>query len=310
MSLSLPPTGIQNAESVTVLRVRLALVHLLSLGVFFVPFTYPLLVGALVGYFIRVFAWEGGSHRYFSHRAFKTSRTFQFLLALLAAGAGVRGPIWWATHHRLHHRTSDTPADPNTPLYKGFWHGYVGWLFEPQNASSDLDAAKDLARFPELVVLNRYHYYVPLVVLAVTYLVGEYTALFGATGLGVSAAIWVFFFSTMLSFQALFSVGALGHGLPAGRFNKRRFETGDTSTNVPLMCLLTMGASWHNNHHRCASAARSGFYWWQFDLTYLVLKVLQALGLVWDLRQPSASILKEGRRSPAPRHGRDEAVGR
>ncbi|ABE47181.1 acyl-CoA desaturase [Polaromonas sp. JS666] len=296
MRLTLPTTSIQTAESVFVIKLRLVLVHLGALCIFFVPFTYQLLVGAVIGYFVRVFAWEGGSHRYFAHKAYKTSRGFQLFLALLAAAAGVRGPLWWATHHRLHHRTADTAEDPNTPLFRGFWHGYVGWLFLQENADSNLDATKDLSRYPELVIVNRYQYFAPLVLMALTYAVGQYTPLFGAKGMGVSALIWVFFLSTALSLQSLFSVGALGHGIKPSVFNHRRFETGDTSTNLGLMAIFTMGGSWHNNHHRCAVAARSGFYWWQVDLTYYVLRLLKAVGLIWDLRLPSARILEEGRR--------------
>jgi stearoyl-CoA desaturase (delta-9 desaturase) len=299
MKLSLPSTGIQTAESVKVIKLRLLLLHLGALGVFFVPFTPGLAVAAAVGYFVRVFAWEGGSHRYFAHKAFKTSRAFQCVLALLSAAAGVRGPLWWATHHRLHHRKADTPEDPNTPLYRGFWYAYVGWLFEKKNADSDLDSAPDLACYPELVFINRFHYFAPLVLLVLIYLVGQHSTLFGASGLGLSAVAWVFFLSTALSMQALFSVGSLGHGIQPGLLNHRRFDTRDTSTNLGLMSILTMGASWHNNHHRCAVAARSGFYWWQVDLTYRVLQVMSLVGLVWDLRQPPERILREGRKRHA-----------
>jgi stearoyl-CoA desaturase (delta-9 desaturase) len=172
----------------------------------------------------------------------------------------------------------------------------MGWFFEPKHADANLDATKDFSRYPELVWLNRYHYFFPMGLMALTFCAGQYTTLFGATGQGVAALAWVFFLSTVLSLQSLFTVGSFGHGIKPGFFNHRRFNVGDTSTNVGAMSIFTMGASWHNNHHRCPSAARAGLYWWQIDLTYLVLRVLSAVGLIWDLRLPPERILAEGRR--------------
>lgn len=135
-------------------------------------------------------------------------------------------------------------------------------------------------------------------ILVATYLIGEYTAVFGREGLGVSAIFWVFIFSTMLSAQSTFSVNTLTHGIKPGLFNRRRFNTDDTTTNNWLMSIPTMGASWHNNHHRYMNSARAGFYWWQLDLAYLVLKVLSWFGIVWDLHKVPEKVLEEGRTVP------------
>ena len=292
-------TGIQHAESHHVVRVRIWISHLACLGVFFVPFTPELLVAAVIGYFLRVFAFEVGAHRYFSHHAFKTSRAFQFVLALMVASSGHRGPIWWAVHHRAHHRHSDTALDVHSPVTHSFWHAHMGWLMDAKTVDTDLDAAKDLSRVPELVWINRWHMVFPLALLLATVLVGEYTTLFGRTGLGTSAAVWVFFVSTVLALHAAFAVNTLTHGRRPGFFSQRRYDTGDSTTNSWLLAIPTMGASWHNNHHRCMSAARAGFFWWELDLAYVSLWLLARLGIVWDLRPVPQALLDKGPLQPA-----------
>lgn len=287
--------NIQKTESATVIRARLWVVHLASLGVFFVPFTWQLGLGLAVGYLLRVFAWEAGSHRYFSHRAFKTSRTFQFLLGALSAAGGQRGPLWWAATHRKHHRTSDTEADVHSPITKPFWHAHMGWLVDPATVDTDLDAVRDLARYPELVWLNKYHYLFAIGLLLLVFAAGQYTALFGRTGLGWAAVVWVFFFGTLLSLHASFAVNTLTHGRRVGWLNRRPFDTDDTTTNSLLLALPTLGAAWHNNHHRYMNAARAGFRAWEIDLSYAVLKLLEKLGVVWDLHPVPAAVLDEGR---------------
>lgn len=289
-------TGIQQAERLPVVKFRVWLVHVASLGVLVVPLTRTLLVAAIVGFFIRVFAWEAGSHRYFSHRAFNTSRVFQCVLAVLAAASAQRGPLWWAAHHRAHHRHSDQPGDPHSPIQRGFWYAHLGWVLDQDKLNTDLDAVKDLSRFPELVWINQYHYLFPYVLFAGTFLIGHYTTVLGRSGLGASAVVWLFFLPTLLSLHATFVVNTLTHARTPGWMNSRRFETGDTTTNSWLLAIPTMGASWHNNHHRYMNAARAGFYWWELDLTYCVLRLLALLGIVWDLHPVPQKVRQEGRR--------------
>jgi stearoyl-CoA desaturase (delta-9 desaturase) len=291
--------GMQHAESHHVVTARLVISHLACLGVFFVPFTPELGVAAVFGYLWRVFAFEGAAHRYFSHRAFRTSRAFQGFLAVLVASSGQRGPIWWAMHHRDHHRYSDTPQDVHSPVAHGFWRAHVGWLMRADTVDTNLDAVKDLARVPELVWINRWHMLFPLALLVLTVLAGAYTPLFGRTGLGWGAAVWAFFLPTTLALHAAFAVNTLTHGRRHGFINQRRFDTGDTTTNSWLLAIPTLGASWHNNHHRCMYAARAGFYWWELDLTYLAIRLLQSVRLVWGLQVVPPLVLEEGRE----RHG-------
>ncbi|QUP56357.1 acyl-CoA desaturase (plasmid) [Ralstonia syzygii] len=297
--MSLPGTGIQQAERVGIVRFRVWLVHIASLGMFFLPVTPQLLGFAVIGYFVRVFAWEAGSHRYFSHRAFRTTRVFQLFLAVLAAASAQRGPLWWAAHHRVHHRHSDQPGDPHSPVQRGFWYAHLGWVLDQDKLNTDLDAVKDLSRFPELVWVNQYHYLFPYALLVLTWAAGQYTAAFGRGGLGLSAMVWGFFLPTLLSLHATFAVNTLVHARKVGWLQRRRFHTSDTTTNAWLLAIPTMGAGWHNNHHRYMGAARAGFYWWELDLAFCVLKVLALFGIVWDLHPVPDKVLAEGRQRKA-----------
>jgi len=295
--MSLPSTGIQKVESLRIIKFRVWLVHVASLATFVVSYDHSLLVLTAITFFTRTFAWEGGSHRYFSHRSFKTSRTFQMILAILAASGGQRGPIWWATHHRAHHWYSDTPLDPHSPIHRGFSYAHMGWFLDPQNIDTDLDAAKDLSRFPELVWVNKFHYIFPYILMAVIFCVGAFTTILGPNVGGISAVVWGFFLSTMLSLQATFVVNTITHGFKPSFFSYRRFNTSDTTSNNWLLAIPTMGASWHNNHHRFMGSARAGFYWWEVDLTYCILRILAWLGIVWDLRRVPGKVLAEGART-------------
>lgn len=285
--------SIQPGERVSIVKFRVWLLHAASCLAFFIPVTRELVLVAVIGFFVRVFSWEAGSHRYFSHRSFKTTRAFQLFLAVLSAASAQRGPIWWATHHRRHHRFSDKKGDPHSPIQQGFWHAHMGWLFDQDKLSTDLNDAKDLSRYPELVFINKYHYVFPYAVLTAFFVLGHFTSLFGRTGIGISAAIWGFFVPTLLSLHSTFLVNTITHGQPIKWIRSRRFSTSDASCNSWIFSIPTMGASWHNNHHRYMNSARAGFYWWEMDLTFYVLKALSVLGIVWDLNEVPKKVLQE-----------------
>ena len=124
-------------------------------------------------YFIRMFGITAGFHRFFSHKTFKTSRTFQFILAYLATCSAQMGPIWWASHHRHHHKYTDEIEDPHTPTLKGFFWAHVGWIMSPANGSTKEEYVGDLNRFPELKFLDKYHYLAPLSMALFLYGLGE-----------------------------------------------------------------------------------------------------------------------------------------
>jgi stearoyl-CoA desaturase (delta-9 desaturase) len=220
---------------------------------------------------------------------------FQAILGMLVAAAGQRGPLWWSYTHRAHHRHSETAKDLHSPLRHGFWHAHLGWILERGNCDTDLDAVRDLSGFPELVWINKYHYLFAYGLMTAIFLLGQYTSAFGAPGHGVAATVWVFFLGTLASLHATFAINTVTHGRRPGWFHRRRFATSDASTNCWLLCIPTMGSSWHNNHHRYMNAARAGFYWWELDLAYECIRLLALLRIVWNVREVPAEILAEGR---------------
>jgi stearoyl-CoA desaturase (Delta-9 desaturase) len=243
------------------------------------PPTVGLLALAASGYVIRMWAVTAGYHRYFAHRAYKTSRVFQLLLAVLGGTALQQGPLWWASWHRRHHRYADTPGDPHSPQRDGFWHAHVGWIFDGEHGSQDLSNVKDLAAFPELRWLDR-HSYVPVVGYAVVCL-----AIAGPAGV-----VWGFAVSSVVLAHVTFLINSVAHV-----WGTRRYETPDTSRNNALLAVLTFGEGWHNNHHHYMTSARQGFRWWEVDVSYYSLRVLAWLGIVWDLRQPPHSEAAKGK---------------
>jgi two-component system CheB/CheR fusion protein len=256
----------------------------LACGLAFVyPPTWPLAMLAVASYLLRMWAITVGYHRYLSHRAFRTSRTFQFVLAALGATAMQQGPLWWASWHRRHHRYVDTPADPHSPVVRGFWHAHVGWVFDGLHDGADLSNLRDLTRFPELRVLDRYSY-LPLVI---------YGAVCFAIA-GMPGVVWGFVVSTIAVAHATFLINSLAHV-----WGTRRWATRDGSRNNAALALLTLGEGWHNNHHHHMSAARQGFAWWEVDVSWYSIRLLRVLGLVWDVRSGPA-VVSASRAVPGP----------
>ena len=256
-------------------------VHLMCLGVIWVGWSWPAVSVAITMYLLRMFAVTGFYHRYFSHKTFRTSRPFQFVLALLGNSAMQRGPLWWAANHRQHHVYSDTEKDIHSPVQHGFWWSHLGWITSPSNFGTDFKAVPDLAKYPELRFLDRFDVLVPTLLGTALFFLG-----FGlnrvAPELGTSGAqmlIWGFFISTVLLSHATFSINSMTH-----MFGNKRYQTGDESRNNFWLALVTLGEGWHNNHHHYPAATRQGFFWWEIDLTYYGLLLLEQMGLIWDLR--------------------------
>ena len=254
------------------------LFHAVPLLVFVTGVTRTAVAMFAVFYAVRMFAVTAGYHRYFSHRTYRTSRPVQFALAFLGTTAAQKGPLWWAGHHRAHHRYSDTDRDIHSPQ-KGFWWSHVGWILCDRYGPTDLDAVSDLAAFPELRFLDKYNAIGPWALGIAAFLIG-----------GWSGLVFGFFGSTVLLWHATFTVNSLNH-----TFGTRRFATSDTSRNNPLLAVLTFGEGWHNNHHHYVASARQGFYWWEFDLSWYVLRALSATRVVRDLRQPTPDALTRHR---------------
>ena len=150
----------------------LILMHLSCFFVFLVPFEIELLLVFGFVYCLHVFTLTAGFHRYFSHNSFKTSRPFQFILGFLGTMAAQKDPLWWASHHRLHHAHADTELDPHSARIKGFWWSHIGWVMKKNVCETRFDKINDFRKFPELIWLNKYAYLPPLLLALFLYLSG------------------------------------------------------------------------------------------------------------------------------------------
>jgi stearoyl-CoA desaturase (delta-9 desaturase) len=264
--------------------------HLACLGVVWVGVSPVAIVVAISLYAIRMFALTGFYHRYFSHRTFRTSRSVQFAFALIGAACVQRGPLWWAAHHRNHHRHADTSLDPHSPTVYGFLWSHAGWFLTPAAFQTDFDRVPDLRGYAELRWLDRYDIAIPLLLAVLMYGLGALLhALVPSWGTsGTQMLIWGFFVSTVVLFHATVTINSLAH-----RFGRRRFATNDNSRNNLWLALLTFGEGWHNNHHFYPGSARQGFRWWELDLTWYGLRLLAAVGLVWDLKPVPAWVQRK-----------------
>jgi len=254
------------------------LVHLLPFAALWTGVTLFDWILCLTLYLLRMFFITAGYHRYFSHRAFRTSRAMQFVFAFGGGMAAQKGALWWAAHHRHHHRFSDQPNDVHSPR-KGFWWSHAGWILCRKYDATDLDAIPELADYAELRLLDRFHWLPPTLLGVACFLAGGWSAL------------WIgFFLSTVLTYHSTFCINSLTHV-----FGRRRYVTTDTSRNSLLMALLTFGEGWHNNHHYYQLSARMGFFWWEVDISWYVLRLLERVGLVSKLRTPPAAIVAANR---------------
>ena len=258
-------------------------IHLLALGAIWTGVTPAAAICCVVLYVVRMFGVTGVYHRYFSHRTYKTSRVFQFVLAFIAQTSAQKGALWWAAHHRHHHLHSDQPQDVHSPVQDSFWYSHMLWILSDSTSRTDYSRIPDLARYPELRFLNKFYLLPPILLGAAVFFT-----------LGASGLFFGFFVSTVLLWHGTFTINSLSHV-----FGKRRFATSDDSRNNWLLAIITMGEGWHNNHHRFSSSTRQGFYWYEYDFTYYILKVLSWCGLVWQLRPVPAAILEEGRKNEA-----------
>jgi stearoyl-CoA desaturase (Delta-9 desaturase) len=270
------------------------ILHLGCFAVLWVGVSAFAVWAAVFLYIVRMFAVTGIYHRYFSHKTYSTSRFGQFVLALWGATTVQRGALWWAYHHRHHHQHSDEPEDAHSPHVHGFWWSHIGWITSRRNFPTDYSKVKDLAKFPELVWLNRFDTVVPFLFAIGMWCFGWALEVF-APGLGTNGAqmlVWGFFISTTALFHGTSCINSMAHLM-----GKRRFDTSDDSRNSFILAIICLGEGWHNNHHRYMSSTRNGFYWWEIDPTYYGLKVLSWTGLIWGLKPVPQSVMEEASRA-------------
>lgn len=246
-------------------------------------------------YSIRMFAITGFYHRYFSHKAFKTSRFMQFVFAVIGASAVQRGPIWWAAHHRGHHVHSDTDQDKHSPKSHGFFWSHTGWFLSKANFLTHQKFVKELIRFPELRLIDRFDILIPILTCIGLFFLGQYLGSNHPQLLtnGWQLLVWGFVLSTVLLYHTTFLVNSVAH-----IWGKRRYNTKDSSKNNMFIALLTFGEGWHNNHHHFPGSANQGFYWWEVDITYYILKLMSFFGLIWDIRKVSPAIRESNKINP------------
>jgi len=273
-------------------------IHLACALVIWVGFSWFALAVCIFLYFVRMFAVTAGYHRYFAHRTFKTSRVFQFLLGLLGATSLQNGPLWWAAHHRNHHRYSDTDQDVHSPVTGGFWWSHVGWILSKKFNSYDPKLVHDLEKYPEIRWLNRNYIWAAAGLGVLLFITGTLLGIYvpSLETSGPQLLVWGFFISTTVLYHGTFTINSLAHTI-----GSRRFDTPDASRNNFLLAIITLGEGWHNNHHRCLSSERQGFYWWEIDISHYILTMLSWFGIVWDLRTPPKKIYDEAEALKAAR---------
>lgn len=279
------------SERVAWLRVvPIIALHVIALwGVFVFALSWIDALVAVALYGLRMFAITGFYHRYFAHKTFNTGRIHQFFWACVAASSGQRGPLWWAAHHRLHHRHTEDLADPHNAR-RGLWWSHMGWFLCEKHFPTRVQQVPDLAEYPELVWLDRFDVVMPALLALGVYLLGvglEYAYPAAGTN-GLQMVFWGYLVSTLILLHVTLAINSLAH-----RVGRRRYDTPDDSRNSWWLALLTLGEGWHNNHHHYCGSMRQGFRWWEIDLSYYALRLMVWVGLVWNVREPPARVLDD-----------------
>lgn len=262
-------------------------IHMACLLVFVVGVSGTALLVFVLSYLIRMFAITAFYHRYFSHKSFKTSRWVQCFFAIIGATATQRGPIWWAAHHRHHHIHADDADDTHSPK-SGFWHSHLKWFLMKKNFAVKSQYVKDLEQFPELRFIDRFDILFPILYATALFILGGYLAKYYPE-LNTSAGqllVWGYFVSTVVLSHVTYCINSLAHLL-----GFRTYETNDDSRNNFILAIFTLGEGWHNNHHCNPGSVKQGFTWWQLDVSYYLLWLMNKVGLIWDMKFPNQTLL-------------------
>jgi len=253
-----------------------------ALLVFAVPFRWAYVALWAGAHFVRAVGLTLAFHRYYAHRAFKMGRVTRFVWTFIGTAAMQKGPLWWAGHHVNHHKFADREGDPHSPMVSGVYYAHLGWFLNDtkyDRVEATNPVIRDFSTVPEIAFLDRFFGLPPLMMAVALYLAG-----------GVPWVVWGFCLPTMTLAHATFAINSINH-----MFGSRRFETVDESRNNPLTAFFAAGEGWHNNHHRFQRAARNGFYWWEFDITWYVIRLMKAVGLAWDVQPVPKRIYEEAR---------------
>lgn len=260
-------------------------------------------LGLLVGmYLVSMLGVTIGFHRLLTHRGFETTNTMKFIWAACGSMSVEASAFQWVAMHRRHHQHSDAPDDPHSPHHsgpgavgwlKGFFRAHVGWAFEPDPGNMQR-YIPDLLKSPSLRVADQlFAFWIVLGLLIPTVIGGLVTmSWFGA----LTGFVWGGLVRIFLGHHATWCVNSICH-----IWGKRPFNSGDLSTNNALVGIAALGEGWHNNHHAFPTSARHGLEWWQFDISWIVIRGMQAVGLAWKVKLPSESDMANRRRDPNKR---------
>jgi stearoyl-CoA desaturase (delta-9 desaturase) len=263
-------------------------IHLACFAVIWVGVSTTAVIVCILSYLIRMFAITAFYHRYFSHKTFKTHRITQTIFAAIGATATQRGPLWWAAHHRHHHIHSDKETDKHSPK-NGFIYSHMQWFLKQKNFKTQTDRVKDLNQYPELRFIDRFDILFPILLVVLLYLLGTFlNSLYPSLNTtGLQLIVWGYFISTVVLSHVTYCINSLAHV-----FGSKSYETGDDSRNNFILAILTLGEGWHNNQHCSPGSVKQGFKWWQIDLSFYVIKTMEKMGLVWDLKYPNQQLLR------------------
>ena len=248
----------------------------------------PLELGLLIGlYVLTALGVTLGYHRLFTHRAFESSRVFRAVVAVLGSMAMEGSVIMWVADHRKHHTFTDKEGDPHSPHLsgpgfwggvRGLWHAHVGWLFQAVGTAERERFAPDLLKDRALRVIDKLFFVWVVLGFAIPFALGWIVG--GGVGAALTALLWGGFVRVFLLHHVTWSINSICHF-----FGRVRFEVEDESRNVFWLAPLSMGESWHHNHHAFPTSAFHGLRWWErlADPTGLLIAALEKLGIVWNV---------------------------
>jgi stearoyl-CoA desaturase (Delta-9 desaturase) len=252
----------------------------------------------VVAYTVCAFGTTIGFHRYFSHKSFQSGPGVKAVLAILGCMT-VQGPLTqWVTDHRKHHAFSDMEGDPHSPhagkegegpwdAFRGFLHAHVGWMFSNMGMEQGREYGKDLYEDRLIRTIDRLYLVWVGLTLGIPFAVGYGL---GGTRAGLEALVWGGLIRVFLYQHATFAVNSICH-----MFGRKDYRTRDESRNNWFVAFLVFGEGWHNNHHAFPSSARHGLAWWQYDLSWWIIRGLEKLGLAWDVKLPTAEQMRRRR---------------
>ena len=225
-----------------------------------------------------------GFHRYFSHEAFQTSKTIRIFLAIIGSMAAQSPLIYWVAQHRRHHKYSDSFGDTHSPnlsnsKIRGLWHAHLGWVLVPEATNTSL-FAKNLIQNSQIYQISKLYYVWVLLGLLIPALI---EVIMTQTWQGFCYGfLWGGLVRIFLVQHFTFSINSICHS-----FGNSNFKTNDKSKNNLWLAIFTCGESWHNNHHAFPTSAKFGLKWWQIDLGYGLIRLLQLLSLAWNVKIPT-----------------------